>query len=207
LQQRVLPAYRAAFFDALARANTEGLSVFAGQPHPGEAITSADRLKVADFVPARNRHIGRISSRFYLCWQSGLLGWLRDEDPDALIVEANPRLLSTRLGAAWMRARGRPVLGWGLGAPGASDADAGGGLERVRAPGRNRFLAQFDGLIAYSRKGAEGYRSLGFPPERVFVAPNAAAGPAASAAGGLQRRAKAALRRPPAGAQTGRSAA
>ena len=36
--QRVLPAYRAAFFDALAAECAGGLSVFAGQPRPEEMI-------------------------------------------------------------------------------------------------------------------------------------------------------------------------
>jgi len=38
LQQRVLPAYREAFIEQLARSCSGGLSVFAGDPRPGEAI-------------------------------------------------------------------------------------------------------------------------------------------------------------------------
>jgi glycosyltransferase involved in cell wall biosynthesis len=125
---------------------------------------------VAQYVPARNLHLGRVGSPFYLCWQAGLVHWLENWQPDALIVEANPRYASTRLACAWMRSRSRPVLGWGLGA---SQGDS--LLEMLRKPGRARFLAQFDGLIAYSQRGADEYRRLGFPAERVFVAPNAVA--------------------------------
>jgi glycosyltransferase involved in cell wall biosynthesis len=32
-----------------------------------------------------------------------------------------------------------------------------------------------DGMIAYSRQGASEYLKMGFPPERIFIAPNAAA--------------------------------
>lgn len=168
LQQRVLPAYRASFFDALNSACTDGLSVFAGQPLPDEAIRTTDHLEMAHFFPARNRHIGHISSSFYLCWQSGLLRWLNKVQPDALILEANPRYLSSRLAANWMRAKRRPILGWGLGGSGGKD-----GMESVRRPGRQRFLALFDGLISYSKRGAENYIAMGFSPDRVFVAPNA----------------------------------
>ena len=170
LQQRVLPAYRVPFFDALGRASEGGLSVFAGQPLPDEAISVADHLDVAHYVPARNRHIGRLSSPFYLCWQSGIRRWLKDVQPDALILEANPRYLSSRMAANWMRARGRPVLGWGLGVSGGIDK-----MESVRRPGRRRFLAMFDGLISYSQRGAEAYVAMGFPSDRVFIAPNAVA--------------------------------
>ncbi len=164
LQQRVLPAYRAPFFDALAAACQGGLSLFAGQPGPEESILTTDHPQVATLVRARNRHIGRVDGPFFLCWQSGLLDWLKAWQPQALIVEANPRYLSTLLGLRWMHARRRPVLGWGLGAPQGT---------APRRLGWKRFLAQFDGLIAYSQRGAEAYRALGFPPQRVFVAPNA----------------------------------
>ncbi len=172
VQQRVLPTYRTAFFDLLAGACDGSLSVFAGEPRADEAISSTDDLQVATFYPARNLHSGHVSSPFYLCWQGGLLAWLRDWQPDALILEANPRYLSSLLGAAWMRARGKPVLGWGLGVP-----DTQGQLGRARRWGRGRFLSQFDGMLAYSSKGAQQYRSAGFPAERVFVATNAVALP------------------------------
>ena len=170
LQQRVLPAYRAPFFDALAGACARGLGVFAGQPGPDEAIRTIDCLEVAHYMPASNLHIGRIGSPNYLCWQGGMTRWLESWQPDALVVEANPRYLATRLALRWMRLRGRPVLGWGLGAPASS-----GVLEILRRPGRRRFLRQFDGLIAYSQRGAEQYRRLGIPEGRVFTALNASA--------------------------------
>jgi glycosyltransferase involved in cell wall biosynthesis len=39
---------------------------------------------------------------------------------------------------------------------------------------RKSFLRQFDALLTYSRRGAEEYAALGFPADRIFVAPNAA---------------------------------
>lgn len=169
IQQRVLPAYRVPFFDALAQACQGGLGVFAGQPGPGEGILSASQLNQAHYHPARNWHIGKITSPFYVCWQGGLAPWLEAWQPDVLILEANPRYLSSRLAAGWMRARGRPVLGWGLGVPGGSDT-----VEALRARGRARFFSLFDGMLAYSQRGAKQYRQVGFPAECVFVALNAA---------------------------------
>ena len=168
LQQRVLPAYRVPFIDLLASSCEDGLGVFAGQPRPEEAISTTNELQVAQFFPAANRHLGQVRSTFYLCWQSGILNWLASWKPDILIVEANPRYMSTRRAVKWMRARGRPVLGWGLGIPRGDNP-----LRKAREPGRQRFLEMFDGVIAYSQRGAEEYRAHGIPEDRVFVATNA----------------------------------
>lgn len=176
LQQRVLPAYRAPFFDALAQACTGGLSIFAGQPLPGENITSIERLQVARYVLARNYHLSDPSSSWYQCWQGGVQPWLEDWQPDVLILEANPRYLSNRSAMRWMHARQRPVLGWGLGAP---PIRGGNLLNRLILPWRLRsravFLKSFDGLIAYSLRGAQEYCALGLPAERIFMACNAVA--------------------------------
>lgn len=96
------------------------------------------------------------------------MDWLQDWDPNALIVEANPRYLSTRRAVRWMRARGRPILGWGLGAP-----ELGGPLGNLRRMERYQFLSSLDAVIAYSHRGAREYQSLGLPPEKIYVASNA----------------------------------
>jgi len=167
IQQRVLPAYRAPFFDALAQACADGLSLFAGLPRADEAIAVTDQLRFTHYVSAKNIHI--LSGPLYLCYQRGLLDWLVDWNPDALILEANPRYLTTPAAVRWMRRRGRPVVGWGLGSPLLS-----GPLAGLRSTARLRFLGQFDALVAYSQRGVEEYAALGFPPECIFVAPNAA---------------------------------
>ena len=168
LQQRVLPSYRTSFFDGLAQACEGGLSLFAGQPRPDEGINPAAGSRAAQFMPARNLHVFR--GRFYLCYQFGVQDWLDDWDPDALIVEANPRYLSTPAAIRWMKRRGRPVLGWGLGARMQS-----GLLSGVSKKLWVDFLKQFEALIAYSRRGADEYARLGFSPEKISVAPNAVA--------------------------------
>ena len=158
VQQRVLPAYRVPFFDQLAARCAGGLSLFAGSPRRDEASLTAAETVIARLTPARNRHV--LAGAAYLCFQPGILEWLTAWDPNALILEANPRYWSNRRAIAWTRRKRRPVIGWGLGAP------------RGRFVWRG-FLRQFDALIAYSTLGAEQYRAAGFPPERVYVAPNA----------------------------------
>ncbi len=166
--QRVLPAYRVPFFDALARACSDGLGLFAGYPRAEEAIENGATPLVARYAVAHNRHLLR--GPFYLCWQGGLLRWLEEWQPEVLVVEANPRYLNTPRAVAWMHARHRPVIGWGLGVPRTS-----GRLSLLRSAARKRFLGQFDALITYSSQGAEGYCRAGIAPEHVFVAPNAMA--------------------------------
>jgi glycosyltransferase involved in cell wall biosynthesis len=128
-----------------------------------ESITTADKVEIAEFTLTKNRHFCNPRSTLYLCWQDGLIDWLEAQDPTSLIVEANPRYLSTRNAIRWMRARNRPVLGWGLGVPNNQNP-----LERYL---RLNFLRSLDGVIAYSQRGADEYRLLELGG--VFVAHNA----------------------------------
>lgn len=166
LIQRVLPSYRAPFFDALAEACAGGMSLFAGQPCADESIATTNTLHIAQLAHASNLHFLTPQSPFYFCYQRGLIRWLADWNPDALIIEANFRYLSSPTAMRWMRKRNGPVIGWGLGAPMAR-----GPLSILR----QRFLRQFDALIAYSQRGAEQYAACGCPADRIFVAPNAVA--------------------------------
>ncbi len=171
IQQRVLPAYRAPFFELLAGYCEKGVHVFSGQALPVEQIQAAPGLERAVYTRGRNWHLFQPRHPMYLCWQQGLLPWLRSARPDLLVVEANPRYLSSRRAVRWMQERNRPVVGWGLGAP-----DLAGRSATWRERARRRMIAELDGMIAYSRRGADEYKALGYlPGERIFVAPNAAA--------------------------------
>jgi glycosyltransferase involved in cell wall biosynthesis len=164
LQQRVLPNYRVPFFELLAQ-SCESMSLFAGMPQPEEGITSADLLHIVYCVSAKNFHLFR--GALYLCYQHGMNDWLEKTNPGALIVEANPRYLATSSAVRWMHARGRKVIGWGLGSP-----PLVGPLAEFRQMRRVQFLSQFDALIAYSQRGADEYAALGFPHHKIFVAHN-----------------------------------
>jgi len=173
LQQRVLPSYRAPFFDLLAAACEGGMSLFTGLPRPIEGITTTDQLRNTNYVLGSNIHL--LSGSFYLCYQRGLMDWLKEWNPDALIVEANPRYLSTSSAVKWMHQQHKPVIGWGLGSPPLS-----GPLAGFRQTRRLSFLTQFDALLAYSQRGADEYAALGFPREKIFVAHNSVSAPPSS---------------------------
>ncbi len=169
IQQRKVPHYRLPFFDGLARRCQGGLQLFHGDPLPSEGVGGgAAPLQVATAVHAHNVYLGR--GRSHLCWQRGLFRWLRAWAPDVLIVEANPRILSTYFTVPFMKARRRPVVGWGLGY---LDRPTAGWLVKLRMLVLGWFYRRFDVLIAYSSKGAADYVGLRIPPERVFVAHNA----------------------------------
>jgi glycosyltransferase involved in cell wall biosynthesis len=169
LQQRVLPSYRAIFFDALAERCQGGLSVFSGEPLPNEGIKAVDKLEIAQHVKAKNRYFGNPASSLFVCWQGGYLEWLEDWQPDVLIVEANPRYPTTRKAIDWMQHRQRKVIGWGLGAP-----PIHGPMASLRQRERLNLLSSLDAVIAYSQQGARQYRQIGIASQRVYVATNAA---------------------------------
>ena len=169
VQQRVLPHYRAPFFDLLASACDGGMTLFSGQPRPSEGIVTTDQLQIADYKSGQNIHL--FDGQFYLCHQRGLMDWLGEQNPDALIMEANPRYLSTPAAVRWMHKRNKSVIGWGLGAP---------SLNRIGMRVWPYFVDQFDAMISYSQRGADEYAALGFPREKIFVAYNSVAMPPSS---------------------------
>ena len=72
LQQRVLPNYRAPFFELLASICDGGMSLFTGLPRPSEGITTTDQLRITNYVLGKNIRYGMgIISRF---WLAGVLG-------------------------------------------------------------------------------------------------------------------------------------
>ncbi len=176
LQQRVLPHYRVPFFDSLAISCEGGMSLFAGEPRKVEHISTSQNLNIAEYTHAKNRHFFKGS--LYFCYQKNLIHWLEKTNPDALILEANPRYLATPSAIKWMHKRGRPAIGWGLGAPQRVDTHPQGSaqiLAGVQKKNWVRFLNRFDALITYSQRGADDYAALGIAKEKIFVAPNAVA--------------------------------
>lgn len=168
IQQRILPSYRTAFFDALAGRCTQAVEVFAGTPRKNEGINVTDHLRQAGRCFAKNIHITRGPT--YLCWQKGLLGWLNQFQPDVLVVEANPRILSTYFALRIMKRWKRPVVGWGLGM---LDWTGPSAVLKLRSTFLSHFFKSFDALIAYSTKGGDDYLKCGVNRERIHIAPNA----------------------------------
>ena len=110
LQQRVLPAYRAPFFDALAAVCRDGLTIFAGLPLPEEHIATTDFLQVATYVRARNRHLFNPGSPFYQCWQSGLVRWRQPVSRPRSFGAPNPQPI-TALPCSCIQRMARGVFG------------------------------------------------------------------------------------------------
>lgn len=160
LMQRVCAGYRVPLFDTLSDMLSGGLSVYAGDPRPDEMIDQSQKPQRAAFWHAENRHL--FSGKFYLCLQNDVLDWLKQSDPDVLIMEANMRYPRSASAADWMHRHGRPVIGWGLGT-----GSTGGILLR-------HHLSLFDALITYSSAGKESYIRAGFPGKQIFTACNAA---------------------------------
>ncbi len=75
VQQRVLPNYRAPFFDLLASACNGRMSLFTGLPRPSEGITTTDQLRITNYHLGQNIHL--FSGPLYLCYQRGLIGLAR----------------------------------------------------------------------------------------------------------------------------------
>ena len=161
LQQRVLPTYRVPFFERLNSACEGGMSLYTGLPRPSEGITSTDKIRISYYKLGKNVHL--FGGSLYLCYQRGLIEWLEEWNPDALIVEANSRYLSTPSAVRWMHQQGKPVIGWGLGSP---------PVGSFRQQRRSAFLRQFDAMISYSQRGADEYAREGFPLDNLFVAHN-----------------------------------
>lgn len=161
LMQRVCAGYRVPLFDLLADTLPEGLDLYAGDPRPDEMIDQSRSPHKAVYHHARNHHM--FSGKFYLCIQTDVLSWLEKSDPSVLIMEANMRYPGSLAAARWMHRRNRPVIGWGLGT-----GSTGGSIQR-------QFLKMFDAMLTYSSAGKTSYINAGFPPERIFIACNAAA--------------------------------
>ncbi len=165
-QQRVIPIYRAPFFEHLAgQLPRTRVQAFSGRPRRSEAVAEAGDLGECPWVRGRNWYLG--GEKQYLLWQSGMERWLTAFGPQVLVLEANPRYLSNQPALWRMRSTGRPVVGWTLGP--ARRARQGSGW----APFLLTYYRSFDALVTYSKAGARLFTNMGVAEERIFVAPNA----------------------------------
>jgi len=165
--QRVLASYRLPFFQKLGEVTGLTFSTFAGQGLPDEAIHGPDTTDIRNHWATKNYYFR--SPAGIVCWQSGLSAWLRRFRPGVLILDTNPRILSSWL-AVWQMKRWKyPVIGWGLGELPRSGPRW---LRKLRALISIAFIRKLDGVIGYSTKAARHYIAAGVPPNRVFVACN-----------------------------------
>jgi glycosyltransferase involved in cell wall biosynthesis len=166
--QRVLTPYRSAFFKELSTENDEyDIAVFFGEPMNNETIKVLKNPQVFNHYSAKNRYL--LNSHNMLLIQTNIIEWLNEFNPDVLVMEANPRILSHWQAIRWMRGRNRPVLGWGLGE---LERDGSGISQNIRRLIANKLVTSFDGIIAYSTKAKADYISAGLDSSCIFVAHN-----------------------------------
>lgn len=168
LQQRVVPEYRVPFLEKLANLPQIDLCVFSGSPHPREMIQTPTTPPDFDYTIGKNWHF--FDHKLYFCIQPGLKKWLREKAPQIVIMEANPRYLSSRFVLPELKNKRIGLIGWGLGVPKHDSRPS-----SLRGLFRSNFLLQFDAIIAYSHTGRQQYIQSGIPAEKVVVAANATA--------------------------------
>ena len=167
--QRVLPHYRLPFFNLLSKTLPGTWQLISGDPSPHETLRSRpDMLANIMHAEACNRHI--FNGKFYICWQAGLIPWLKAFKPDILVVEANPRLISNYIAILWAKIHKRKIIGWGLGTLPSKLPPL---TESIRKAVHRAYYGRFDAMIGYSSKAQGDYIRSGVEPTRVFIAYNA----------------------------------
>ena len=162
LIQEALPEYRHPFLDALA-ARVGELTVMTGSSSPVRSGGSPYR------VIRLRRTSSMTGSPLQNTSLEGLVDALGSLDPTHLVGPASPRFRSLPAVSQWARSKNLPFLGWGLGTINVSRYVP----NSLRRLYRKRLVQQFDALVAYSSRGAQEYRNLGFAPDKIFVANNA----------------------------------
>lgn len=108
IQQPVLPSFRVAFFNALAAENRFRLRVFADDTFPGHSIPFPDDC---NFQTRKCDCVSLAGTEFF--WQKNLKDALNDTD--VLVVNGNPRYLSSMALLFAAKRRQIPSIWWGQG--------------------------------------------------------------------------------------------
>ncbi|GAA1421031.1 glycosyltransferase [Agrococcus citreus] len=154
--QLALPHYRQELLDVLA--GRPEIVFATGDSQAQAGVTAAVRGDNVWRLP-RNRFF--LSKR--LIWQS--LPWRHVLGSSTVVVELNPRIISTWLTIAGRRIARRRTLAWGHVHPRA-------GRFASTASVRHAMRSMLDGMIVYTHGEAADYRRL-HPSQQVFVAANA----------------------------------
>ncbi len=166
IQQRLFPAYRRAFFERLAASDCLTATLASGQPKATEGIVECSEPYPSFYTRVSNRYL--LPGAASVVYQNGVVDWIEATDPDVLVVEANPRLISNRSLINWMHDRDRPVAGWGLGV-----IKHVGLRGLVQKPLYRSLMQSLDAAIGYGTSAKLAYQNLGLPANRTFVAKNA----------------------------------
>ena len=160
--QRICTPYRVPYFERLSSNCLGGLRVL-----HGKGATSYGDIDRISFCELLNVEVPTRRGSYLLCYQRGLIDSLRKFKPDAIIAEANPRLLSNISLIKWAQRNGTPVIGHGLGTMRLSSSP-----NWLRYVFLRRYITCFDAIIAYSSRAKQEYMNLGMPENRITVACN-----------------------------------
>jgi glycosyltransferase involved in cell wall biosynthesis len=175
LWQEIIPNYRVPVFRRIAKLPGVALSVFYSRPtreHVAENLKNAKDLGGFNAICLGLLEIGKA------CYRFGFLRHLISGRPDVVIFGVPPRL-DVLLSMALAKLMGARVL-WFLGGVPYKDP---GRIRALTELGRlNRWLGRYnprrwlmfraDGMVVYSTHAKGYYSSLGFPADKIWVAPN-----------------------------------
>ena len=174
LVQRVLMTYRLNFFKLLSQQLSNNLIVLHGNRHPDEmGLISADLQDSSSFILCKNYYFGEISN--YLLIQLGVLRHFFSIQPEVIILEFNPRILSNYSWIFLSFFFRRKLILWGLGV-----------LEIESKSAYKKFLYRLMALfahdiLAYSSYGKRTLLEVGIPEHKITVAFNSTVSPLANA--------------------------
>lgn len=161
LMQRYIPHYRLSLFEKLHRDSRFNWEFFFDE-HSGMDWSGLPPGSYGDLAthPIRNRNLFG-----GLTYQTGFK--IRSDRFAAIMLDLGWTLISNPKYFLEAKLKGVRRIGWSKGIP---------QIERQKSPLRlayERFvLSQCDALVAYGQMSKEYFLTLGYPPDRVFVAQN-----------------------------------
>ena len=158
LVQPLVPAYRLPVFRRLAASPGIDLTVWADSKTDAASLQGITSDRGFRIEPAPTRRLGPF------LWQPASIDAAKRR-PDVLILSWNARSLDLGRALGIARRHGAGTVLWGHGF--GTNHPWLGDLRRRRA------IAAADAFLLYGPAGLERLAATGFPPERLFIAPNA----------------------------------
>ena len=173
LHQGFIPQYRVRFYELLNQASGTQYVVFHGAPASNSGWIAAKGP--FDFpnrwTENRELHLGG-----WLALYQPVIREILSGDYDVVVLGHEVKFLSNILLALLCKARGIPVLYWGLGYHIKGDfnftSESKGWVDWLATRVKNGLTQLADGYLAYTNGGAERLAAIGFPPQRTFVLQN-----------------------------------
>lgn len=173
LHQGFIPHYRVRFFELLNQVSGTQYVVFHGEPASNSGWTAAKGPFDFPNRWVKNRELH-------------LAGWLALYQPvireilsggyEVVVLGHEVKFLSNTLLALLCKARGIPVLYWGLGYHIKENfgftSESKGWVDWLADRIKNSLTRLADGYLAYTKGGGQRLAAIGFPPQSTFVLQN-----------------------------------